>query len=89
MIRQDFNPLPPRMYMEQVMDSVSKAYCFLWDMKTEDNIVDIKWKEICKFYSKKTFRTNIRKLTSQGLLSYNENREGMLIELVGWDEEED
>lgn len=88
MIRQEFNALPPRMYMEQIMDSLSKSYCFLWDMKDCKNEVNIKWKDICKFYSKKTFRTNVRKLTTEGLLSYDEDDDGIRIELVAWDDEE-
>lgn len=89
LIRQDFcpkNDLPPRMYLEQVMDGISKVYCYLWDHKNNDNKFAITWKELAKLYNKNCFRTSIRKLNNQGLLSYDEDDEGISIELVGWDE---
>jgi hypothetical protein len=56
MIRQDFHPqekLPPRMFLEQVMDSLSKIYCFLWDHKNEQNLLKMTWKELSTYYNKK------------------------------------
>ncbi len=88
MIRPDFtqeSQLPPRMFLEQVLNDLSKSYCFLWDKKNEQNIVDLTWKDIKKFYSKNSFRTNLRKLNNEGLLSYKESEDGIAIELVGWD----
>lgn len=89
LIRQDFQqslPMPPRMFMEQIMDHVARAYCFLWDRKNEENKVDMTWKDVSKYYNKNRFRTNIRKLNNEGLLSYEESDDGLLIELTGWDE---
>lgn len=89
LIRQDFNsqtPLPPRMFLEQVMDNLSKSYCFLWDHKNEDNRIQMTWKDLSVYYNKNAFRSNLRKLSNQGLLSYEESGDGIAIELVGWDE---
>lgn len=89
MIRQDFYPqtqLPPRLYLDQIMDSVSKAYCFLWDKKDVDNRISMTWKDLSRYYNKNAFRSNLRKLNNQGLLSYQESDDGITIELVGWDE---
>ena len=89
LIRQDFTPpnqLPPRMFMEQIMDSLSKAYCFLWDHKDENNFFQMTWKELSIYYNKNAFRSNLRKLNNEGLLNYKESEEGISIELVVWDE---
>ncbi len=89
LIRQDFHSqpkLPPRMFLEQVMDSLSKAYCFLWDRKDEQNRFQVTWKDLSVYYNKNAFRSALRKLCNHGLLHYEESREGILIELVGWDE---
>lgn len=87
LLRQDFTPaLPPRMFMEQIMDKLSKCYCFLWDKRNEDNIISITWKDLNAYYNKNTFRTIVRKLGISGLLSYRESKDGITIELVGWDE---
>jgi len=89
LIRQDFsqrNPLPPRFFMEQVMDDLSKAYCFLWDIKDDQNQIDITWEDISRYYNKNAFRSKIRKLNNEGLLSYRESVDGIYIELVGWDD---
>lgn len=87
-IRQDFNSLPPRPYLEQIMDSVSKSYCFLWDRKDKKNRVKMTWKDISPYFHKHAFRSNIRKLNNEGLLSYEESDHSILIELVGWDDDD-
>lgn len=91
LIRQDFavNKMPPRLYMDQVMDSVSKAYCFLWDLKNQENKIDMTWKDVSRYYNKNTFRTSVRKLNNEGLLSYEENEDGIFIEMTGWDSIDD
>lgn len=89
LIRQDFHhqeKLPPRMFLEQVMDKLSKAYCFLWDNKNEENKIDMSWKDVTRYYNKNAFRSSIRKLNNEGLLSYQESDYGISIEMVGWDE---
>ena len=89
LVRQDFHPkpdLPPRMFLEQVMDSLTKAYCWLWDRKDEQNRFQIDWKDLSAYHNRNHFRTSLRKLCSHGLLSYEETRDGISIELVGWDE---
>ena len=92
LIRQDFHTqhdLPPKMFLMQVMDDISKAYCFLWDNKNDDHQVQMSWKDLTKLYNKNNFRTTLRKLNNQGLLSYFESEDGVDIELVGWDEIEE
>ncbi len=89
LIRQDFNEqqnLPPRPFLEQVMDNLSRFYCFLWDRKNDENKFQMTWKDVCVYYNKNAFRSNLRKLNRQGLLSYKEASDGVAIELVGWDE---
>lgn len=88
-VRQDFNELPPKMFMMQVMNELTKAYCFLWEKKDRLNQIRITWKDLSKYYNKNSFRTSLRKLNNEGLLNYNESVEGIAIELVGWDEVSD
>jgi len=89
LIRQDFHeqtPMPPRLFMEQIMDGLSKAYCFLWDNRDKQNRFNMTWKDLSRHYNKNTFRSSLRKLNNEGLLSYEESEDGIAIELVGWDE---
>ncbi len=89
MIRQDFNSqpqLPPRPFLEQVMDNLSKFYCFIWDRKDKENRLSMTWKDLSVYYNKNSFRSSLRKLSNHGLVSYQENLDGVAIELVGWDE---
>ena len=87
MIRQDFEPsLPPKTFMMQILDPLTRTYVFLWDRKDEDNRVDLTWKELAKYQNKNSFRTSIRKLNNEGLISYHESDKGILIEMVGWDD---
>jgi len=89
MIRQDFNELPPPMFMMQIMDTLSKVYCFLWERKDALNRLKLTWKDLSKYYNKNAFRTSLRKLNNEGLLSYDESEDGIAIELVGWDDIQD
>jgi len=86
LIHQDFQQLPPKMFMMQIMDNTSKLYCFLWDKKDEKNKVTFTWKDLSQYYNKNTFKTSLRKLNNEGLLSYREYFDKILIELVGWNE---
>jgi len=85
-IRQDFNQLPPKMFMMQIMNDLLKAYCFLWEKKDKLNRIRMTWKDLSRYYHKNAFRTNLRKLCNEGLLNYDESEDGVAIELVGWDE---
>ena len=88
-IRQEFNQdpqLPPRPFLEQIMDGLSKAYCFLWDRKDKRNKLKFTWEELNKYYNKNAFRSSLRKLNNHGLLDYKESKDGVAIEMVGWDE---
>jgi len=89
LIRQDFHEqpqLPPRLFLEQIMDGLAKAYCFLWDHKNDENKFMISWKDLSRHYNKNAFRSSLRKLNNEGLLNYEESDDGVSIELVGWDE---
>lgn len=88
-IRTDFKSveeMPPRYFLEQITDSVTKAYFWLWDHKNPDNFISMTWKDLSLYYHKNTFRTNLRKLNNQGLLSYQESKDGFDVELIGWDD---
>ncbi len=90
MVRQDFQTMPPKPFMDQIMDPLAKAYCFLWERKDKFNRISFTWSELSKYYNKNTFRTNLRKLNSVGLVTdINESGEDISIELVGWDDFED
>jgi hypothetical protein len=89
-VRQDLQAMPPKPFMDQIMDPLAKAYCFLWERKDRLNRINFTWSELSKYYNKNTFRTNLRKLSSVGLVSdIEESAEDISIELVGWDEFED
>lgn len=86
-----FNPndplaLPPRGYLEQIMDNVTKTYCFLWDRKDVHHKVNIEWKELSLHFHKNSFKATLRRLNKEGLLSYKEHENGIRIELVAWDD---
>lgn len=80
------NKVPPRAFLDQIIDSLTKSYFFLWDRKNQENKVMLTWKDLSKFFHKNSFKTNLRKLNNEGLLSYEEFEEGISIELVGWDD---
>jgi hypothetical protein len=68
------------------MDPLTKEYCFLWDKKDSENRISMSWKDVSIFFNKNTFRSGLRKLNNQGLLSYQEDLEGITIELIGWED---
>jgi len=78
--------LPPRAFMEQIMDKIASTYCFLWDHKNNDNRVSMTWHEISLHFHKNSFRATLRRLNKEGLLSYKEFEEHINIELVAWDD---
>jgi len=89
LIRQDFSQeanLPPRMFLDQIMDGLCKAYCFLWDRKDNSNKLKFTWKNLSKYYHKNAFRSSLRKLNNHGLLDYKESKDGVSIEMVDWNE---
>jgi hypothetical protein len=85
MIRQDFSQLPPKMFLMQVMDTLSKVYVFLWEKKNEFNKLSLSWKELSKYFNKNSMRTSLRRLNSEGLLNYEESDYGVTVEITGWD----
>lgn len=86
MIRQDFQELPPKPFLMQILDTQSKVYVFLWERRNDLNRCNFEWKEVFKHFNKNTFRTNLRRLVNTGLISYEETDQGVYVELVGWDE---
>src|ERR1700690_4488301 len=89
MIHQDSNEMPPKMYMMQIIDSVSKLYIHLWDIKDEESRELLRWSDLDKLYHKNHFRTALRKLNNLGLLSYNEVESGVAVEMTAWDQMND
>lgn len=89
MISEQFSGLPPRSFLLQVADDVTKLYCFLWEKKDKLYRISMTWKYLSKYYHKNAFRTCLRKLNTEGLLSYHESDDGVSIELVSWDEVDD
>ena len=87
-VRQEFECLPPKPFMMQILDAITKTYVFLWDRKDDYNRISMTWKDLTHYYNKNAFRSNLRKLNTKGLLSYEESDDGISIELVGWDEVE-
>lgn len=85
-VRQDFEDLPPKMFLMQVLDTLAKVYIFLWEKKDNINRIRMTWKELSKYYNKNAFRTSLRKLCNVGLLNYKETVTNFTVELVGWDE---
>lgn len=85
-VRQDFSILPPKAFLQLILDTLGKVYLFLWDKKDKLNTVSMTWEELTKYYNRNSFRTSLRKLNNEGLLSYSESVDGVSIELVGWDE---
>lgn len=89
MIRPEFRSIPPIEFLIQILDTQAKIYLFLWERKDKMNRFHIQWKDLNHYYNKNTFRTNLRNLTGTGLISYEEDEEGVSIEMVGWDDIEE
>lgn len=81
--RQD---LPPKGFLMQITDLLTKIYMFLWDKKDENNIVMMNWSDLSMIYSKNAFRSCVRKIHAAGLLNCHESKDRITIELIGWDE---
>jgi hypothetical protein len=88
-VRQDFSSLPPKAYLMHVLDNTSKVYVFLWETKDKNDHVRIKWDDLTPYFHKAMFKSSLRKLNNEGLLSYKETPKGISIDLVGWDTELD
>lgn len=86
MVRQVFTNPPPMPFLNQILDIRAKIYLFLWERKNKLNQFNISWKELHHYYNKNTFRTNLRRLTDSGLISYEEDDQGVSVEIVGWDD---
>ena len=89
MIRQDFKDIPPMLFLIKILNTTSKVYLFLWKKKDSENRFYMTWKEITHYFNKNTFKTNLRNLTDVGLVSSKQNDDGVLVELVGWDDIKD
>lgn len=89
MIRQDFEQLPPKMYLMQITDDVTKLYIDLWDRRDKENRIWMTWNQVIQLYNKNGFRSKLRKLNNTGLLSYVETDDYIAIELVDWDDIEE
>lgn len=85
-IRKDFQSMPPKPYLMQIMDEISKTYVLLWEKMDEKNKVNMTWDEVRYIQNKNTFRTCLRKLNNIGLLSYIDTSSDVTIELVAWDD---
>lgn len=89
MVRQDFSQgcdIPPMMFLNQILNDLGKVYCYLWKKRDTDNHVSMSWDDVRRLWNKNNFRTSIRKLNNEGLLSYDESQAGIDIELVSYDE---
>jgi len=82
----DLPSLPPRVFMEQIMDKIASTYCLLWDRKNDQHRVSMTWHEISLHFHKNSFRATLRRLNKEGLLSYKESEDYVNIELVTWDD---
>ncbi len=88
-MQQECAEFPPVAFIKQVLDKISSTYVFLWETKDDFNRVYLSWKDLSKRYHKNSFRSSLRKLNDEGLLSFEETDEGIRIELVGWDDIEE
>ncbi len=82
----DFQTLPPKPLMMQILDATSKIYVFLWDRKDETNTLRMTWKKLSKYFNKNRLKTGLRKLCDEGLLDYRETASGICVELVSLDD---
>ena len=90
----DFRPVkqyPPMPYLEQVINHCPKAgrtYLTLWNIKGKTSAITLKKKRIpdVALQSAHCFRENLRSLALEGLVSYAEKGDNLLIELVEWDD---
>jgi hypothetical protein len=86
LVRQEFQEMPPKPFLMQILDKISKIYIFLWENKDRMNKINVSWNDISRIYNKNNFRSSLRRLNNEGLLDYNESKDGVLIELVDWND---
>ena len=87
-VRQDFceSTLPPKFFLIQILDTLPRVYLFLWEHKNAENQVRMTWKELHSYFNKNAFRSSMRRLLAEGLISYKETKTGFSVEVVGWDD---
>jgi len=79
---QDFQELPPKKFMMQLLDSTAKAYIFLWNCKDRNYLVDMNWSTLRNYFDERAFKHSLKRLSNEDLLSYDQDREGFTAELV-------
>lgn len=75
-------PFPPQQHMLKLMDKLTKTYVFLWNTKDASNQINATWDDVTKTHNKNSFRSCIRKLHNEGLLSYSEDESGICIKMI-------
>lgn len=81
--------LPPKQFLVQVANHCPTAvstYIYLWDKKDENNCVSISKSDISYFAHPNAFKSNLRKLNIEGLISYIENFGKIFVEMIDWND---
>jgi hypothetical protein len=81
---------PPYPYLEQVLISAPAAaytYMKLWSNRNPLNITSIE--PNYRYAYGRNFKQNLLKLCNQGLINVDERPSVTIVELVGWDHEDD
>lgn len=84
---------PPYEYLVQAADHCPKAistYLLIWREADKNRKVHVYKKDVLSAFLTPIvkFKNDLMKLVKEGLISVEETPKSLLIELVGWDEEE-
>lgn len=86
-VKAEFRPIPPKEFILQITDEVTKGYMYLWDQMDDNFHVVLDWDIISLVYHKARMKKIMRVLGNAGLLYFHRvDHKGLDVELVGWDD---
>ncbi len=77
-----YSEFPPIEKLSRILDKKCEIYLFLWSKRDVNNRVKITWKQVREFYNKNNFRTALRNLRFENVLSYRETESGIAVDLI-------
>lgn len=84
----EFWEYPPYPFLQQVLHHCPKAaltYWHLWKQKDKNNNVSMTNKDVSYFKHPNAFKSDLRQLNIEGLISYDEDGGKISIEMVDWE----
>lgn len=83
---------PPEPFLNQVHKNCPQAaatYCQLWKARDKANRVAMSKRDIAKYRHYNAFKRDLQRLFDECLISYDDEGQDVLVELVDWEEMEE